>query len=41
MSPKLAVLMTTLALVGAVGSPLLAAATSDDDDRGKTTQVTQ
>ena len=36
MSPKLAVLMTTLALVGAVGSPLLAAATNggNDDDRG-------
>ena len=32
MSPKLAVLMTTtLALVGAVGSPLLASATLDDD----------
>ena len=35
MSPKLAVLMTTLALVGAVGSPLLAAATNgNDNDRG-------
>ena len=35
MSPKLAVLMTTLALVGAVGSPLLAAPTNgNDDDRG-------
>ncbi len=30
MSPKLAVLITTLALVGAVGSPLLASATLDD-----------
>ncbi len=29
-SPKLAVLMTTLALVGAVGSPLLASATLED-----------
>jgi hypothetical protein len=32
MSPKLAVLMTTLALVGAVGSPLLAAATLGNED---------
>ena len=33
MSPKLAVLMTTLALVGAVGSPLLASATLDDGNQ--------
>src|SRR4051812_16668679 len=39
MSPKLAVLMTTLALVGAVGSPLLAAATNGNDDPSNAVSV--
>ncbi|HEY6756840.1 MAG TPA: hypothetical protein VI037_05570, partial [Nitrososphaera sp.] len=41
MSPKLAVLMTTLALVGAVGSPLLAAATNggNEDDPSNSVSV--